>query len=410
MRKWITQHDVLTKLLSIVAAFILWSYFMGAQNPKRTLEYKDIAVQLTGVDQLYNNYNLKIIEGADATVDVKVSGSTNRLATLTASQIKVQADVSESITAPGTYQLSYTVILPESGMTCESRTPDSITVKADEMETKKVPVSVNLSKSASKNYIFDDPQLSAETVKISGPATVVDQVSTAVIDLDTSGVEKTLTDNYSYKLVDDNGKQVDTTNISRDIASITVTLPVTEIKSVPLEVTVSPEDAAAAISTTISPKSVEIIGDPSAVDAVSSIKLGAINATTAENGDTHTFDIEPPTGVSLNDGQPTSATVTVSVAQDITQKYTITDITLSDDDKDSSATVTLNTQSLDVTLIGPEKLLKKVSTDDIQAVAELSSKELSDGEHTIGVTVSSPDGTTVSGNYSVKITISRDNA
>ena len=55
MRKWITQHDVLTKLLSIVAAFILWSYFMGAQNPKRTLEYKDIAVQLTGVDQLYNN-------------------------------------------------------------------------------------------------------------------------------------------------------------------------------------------------------------------------------------------------------------------------------------------------------------------------------------------------------------------
>ena len=102
--------------------------------------------------------------------------------------------------------------------------------------------------------------------------------------------------------------------------------------------------------------------------------------------------------------------VTVSVAQDITQKYTITDITLSDDDKDSSATVTLNTQSLDVTLIGPEKLLKKVSTDDIQAVAELSSKELSDCEHTIGVTVSSPDGTTVSGNYSVKITISRDNA
>lgn len=67
MRKWITQHDVLTKLLSIVAAFILWSYFMGAQNPTRTLEYKDIAVQLTGVDQLYNNYNLKIIEGADAT-------------------------------------------------------------------------------------------------------------------------------------------------------------------------------------------------------------------------------------------------------------------------------------------------------------------------------------------------------
>lgn len=407
MRKWIAQHDILTKLLSVVAAFILWSYFMGSQNPTRTLEYKDISVQLTGVDQLYNNYNLKIIEGADATVDVKVSGSSNRLATLTASQIKVQADVSESITAPGTYQLPYTVILPESGMTCESRTPDSITVKVDEIETKKVPVSVKLSDKASKNYIFGDPQLSAETVKISGPATVVDEVSTAVIDLDTSGLKKTLTDNYSYKLVNGKGKQVDTTNISRDISSITVTLPVKEVKSVPLEVTVSPEDASAAISTSISPKSVEIIGDPSAVDAVSSIKLGAINATTAENGDTHEFDIEPPTGVSLNDGQPTSATVTVSVAKDVTQTYTITDIALNDDDKDTDAKVTLNTQSLEVTLTGPEKLLDETSAEDIQAVAELSSKELSDGEHTIGVTVSSPDGTTVSGNYSVKITITR---
>ena len=159
-------------------------------------------------------------------------------------------------------------------------------------------------------------------------------------------MEKTLTDNYSYKLVDDNGKQVDTTNISRDIASITVTLPVKEIKSVPLEVTVSPEDAAAAISTTISPKSVEIIRRSVRSRCGFVHQVGAINATTAENGDTHTFDIEPPTGVSLNDGQPASATVTVSVAQDITQKYTITDITLSDDDKDSSATVTLNTQSL----------------------------------------------------------------
>lgn len=407
MRKWIAQHDVLTKLLSVVAAFILWSYFMGSQNPTRTLEYKDISVQLTGVDQLYNNYNLKIIEGADATVDVKVSGSTNRLATLTASQIKVQADVSESITAPGTYQLPYTVILPESGMTCENRSPDSITVTVDEMETKKVPVSVKLSNEAGKNYIFGDPQLSAKTVKVSGPATIVDEIATAVIDVDTNGLKRTLTDNYSYKLVNSKGTQVDTTNISREVSSVTVTLPVKEVKSVPLAVTVSPEEDASGISTSISPKSVKIIGDPETVDIIDSIALGAINATTADNGDTHEFDIEAPTGVSLYDGQPTSATVTVSVAKDTTREYTITDITLNDEDKDNDATVTLNTQSLDVTLTGPEKLLDEIRAEDIQAVAELSSKELSDGEHTIGVTVSSPDGTTVSGNYSVKITIIR---
>ena len=87
MKNWIVKHDIFTKLLSVIAAVILWSYFMGIQNPTRTLEYKNISVQLTGVDELYNSYNLKLVSGADATVDVRVSGSSSRLATLTVSQI-----------------------------------------------------------------------------------------------------------------------------------------------------------------------------------------------------------------------------------------------------------------------------------------------------------------------------------
>ena len=64
MSNWFTKHDILTKLLSVMAAIILWSYFMSVQNPTRTVEYRDIAVQLTGVDQLYNSYNLKVVEDA----------------------------------------------------------------------------------------------------------------------------------------------------------------------------------------------------------------------------------------------------------------------------------------------------------------------------------------------------------
>ena len=142
MSNWFTKHDILTKLLSVMAAIILWSYFMSVQNPTRTVEYRDIAVQLTGVDQLYNSYNLKVVEGADTTVNVKVSASTSRLATLTASQIKVQVNLSDSISAPGTYEIPYNVILPESGMTCVNRSPETITLSVDEIETKIVPVSV----------------------------------------------------------------------------------------------------------------------------------------------------------------------------------------------------------------------------------------------------------------------------
>lgn len=407
MKNWFEKHDIFTKLLSVLAAIVLWGYFMGIQNPTRTLEYKNIAVQLSGVDELYNSYNLKIISGADETVDVRVSGSSSRLATLTASQIKVRADVSESITTPGTYEIAYHVILPESGMTCVGRSPETISVTVDRVETKTVPVSVNLSDDAADGYVFEEPTLSVKSVEISGPETELDKVTSAVIDIDTSNLKDTLTDNYTYSLVDEDGDAVDTTNISRSVASVSVTIPVKQVKSVPLEVTISPEDAEADISTAISPKSVEIIGDPSTVSGIDSIVLGAVNANTAEDGDTFDFDISVPTGVKLNDGQPTTATVTVSVASDVRETFDITDISLNDINKDETAEVTLETDSLQVTLSGTRKQLDGVDASDISAVAEIASADLSDGQHTIGATIRSPDNTTVIGTYSVTVRITR---
>lgn len=407
MKNWIVKHDIFTKLLSIIAAVILWSYFMGIQNPTRTLEYKNLSVQLTGVDELYNSYNLKLISGADATVDVKVSGSSNRLATLTVSQIKVKADLTDTITAPGTYEIPYHVILPESGMTCVGRTPETITITVDRIESKTVPVTVKYSNDAPDGYVFEEASLSTESVEITGPETELDKVSSAVINISTKKLKQTLTDNYSYKLVDKNGDAVDSNNISRNVASITVTIPVKQVKKVPLQVTFSPEDAGTDVTATISPKEVEIIGDPATVKDIDSITLGAINVNTAENGDTYDFDISVPTGVSLNAGQPTTATVTVSINDAATKKFTITDISLDDIKKDDTAEVTLETESLEVTLSGSQKLLDSIDADDISAVAEIASQDLSDGQHTIGATISSPDGSTVIGTYSVTVRITR---
>ena len=407
MKDWMTKHDVFTKLLSVVAAVILWSYFMGIQNPTRTLEYRDISVQLTGVDELYNSYSLTLVSGADATVDVRVSGASNRLATLTASQIKVKADLTDTITAPGTYEIPYHVILPESGMTCVRRSPETITVVVDRMESKTVPVTVRYSDDAPEGYVFEEASLSRDAVEITGPETEMDRVSAAVVTVDTKDMRQTTTDNYSYHLVDKDGETVDANNISRNVTSITVTVPVKRVKTVPLEVTFSPEDAADDVTATISPKEVEIIGDPQTVESIDSIALGAINVNTAENGDTYEFDINVPTSVSLNDGQPTTATVTISISDAATRQFTITDISLDDTNRDETAEVTLETESLEVTLSGSRRLLDSIDAGDIRAVAEIASLDVSDGQHTIGATIISPDGSTVIGTYSVTVRISR---
>lgn len=408
MKKWLEKHDIFTMLLSILAALILWNYIMSVQNPTRTLEYRDIPVQLTGVEDLNNSYNLQVISGADTTVSVRVSGASSRLATLTASQIKVRADVSEVITAPGTYELSYLVVLPESGMTCVKRNPDTITVTVDRVTTKTVPVTLQLSDSAPDGYLYDDPVPNTETIRITGPESELDQVSTALVNVNSANLKETTTETYFYSLVDKDGKEVDMSNISRSTASVGVTIPVKKIKTVPLEVSFAPEDSGVDITAEISPKEVQIVGDPDTVENIENIALGAINVNNASNGDTFDFKINAPTGTRLNDGEPTSATVTVTIDDSVKKKFTTSDITLKDTSKDSKAKVKLETGSLEVEVSGAQSVLDTVKASDIKVVAELASDELSAGRHTIGATINTPDGVTVTGNYSVAVTVTKD--
>ena len=407
MKKWIDKYDVFTKLLSVIAAIILWSYFMGIQNPTRTLEYKNISVQLTGVDELYNAYNLKLVTGAESTVDVRVSGSSSRLATLTASQIKVKADLSTLITSPGTYDVPYYVILPESGMTCVGRNPETISVTVDRMDSKEVPVSVQYTTEQSGSYLYEQPELSASSVKISGPESDLKRVSSAVISIDTEGLTETFTDNYSYKLVDKAGKKVGSNNISRSVASISVTVPVKQEKTVPLRVSLSPEESEETIRAAITPETVDIIGDPETIRDIDFIQLGVINTNAVKDGETFDFNISLPAGIRLKDGQPTTASVTISFKDTAEKIFRITDIQLDDVKEDPSAQVSLETEFLDVTIGGSQRLLDQIKSGDVFAVVELASQDLSDGQHTIGVTVTSPNGTVVIGTYSVTIRITR---
>lgn len=408
MKKWLEKHDIFTMLLSIFAAFILWNYIMSVQNPTRTLEYRDISVQLTGVDDLYNSYNLEVISGADTTVDIRVSGSSSRLATLTASQIKVRADVSEIITAPGTYELSYLVVLPESGMTCVKRNPDTITIVVDRVETKSVPVTVKLSDNAPSGYVYENPILTTDTIRITGPKSKLEQVSAALIEIDSHDLRETSSETYFYSLVDEEGEEVDMTHISRNTASVGVTIPVRQIKKVPLEVSFSPEGSASDITAEISPKEVQIIGDSETLAEINAIQLGAINVNTAKDGDTFDFKIDVPVDVRLKAGEPKTAVVTVSINKTEKKKYTISDISLQDNNEDPNTKVTLETKTLEVELDGPLNLLNQVKAEDIHVVAELSSAELSAGRHTIGATIKTPDGVTAIGNYSVTVRIDKE--
>ena len=408
MKQWLKKYDLLTLVISFVLAVGLWCYVMNQENPTRSLEYRNINVQLQGADDLYNTYNLSVIEGAESTVDVRVSAQTSRLANLTASQIKVVANLSDSISTSGTYDLAYEVILPESGMTCTESNPSTVSVTVDRIETKTVPVEVEISGESPKEYKIGEPELQTDTVSITGPENELDRVAKAVVELDAKNLKQSISDVSSeYTLVDSNGSSIDMTNISREATRVKVSVPVLRVREVPLTVSLTPEDDIESknASVKLSSDTVKIQGDPDAVGAITSIEVGSININNAENGDSFTFAITPPTGITLADGQESSVRAVLSMDSTEQRKFEVTNITVNDTAESGAKTVELQTQKLAVTLVGTKKTLDQLDSGQIHVEAQVDSSELTAGKHKVGVTIETPNAVSVSGSYSVEVSI-----
>ncbi|MDO5547262.1 MAG: CdaR family protein [Eubacteriales bacterium] len=408
MKQWLKKYNILTWIISLILAIGLWCYTMNQENPTRTLEYRNISVQLLGADDLYNTYNLSVIEGTEATVDVRVSAPSSRLANLTASQIKVTANLNESISTSGTYDLAYQVILPESGMTCVDSNPSTISVTVDRIETKSVPVEVVIEGDSPDGYKIGEPELQVDAVSITGPENELDNVAKAEVSLNAKDLNKSISDVSSeYTLVDKNGASIDMTNISRETTRVKISVPVLRVKEVPLSVALTPETSVEAknASIALSPSTVEVQGDPDAVDAMESIEVGSVNINKAENGDVFTFAINPPTGITLTNGQEKNVRAVLSMDSTEQRVFTVTNISVSDTATNPTKKVELQTASMEVKLVGTKKILDQVNNDSIAVVAEINSSELTPGKHKVGVTVDTPDDVSVNGSYSVEVVI-----
>lgn len=404
IRRWTKRQDIWTKLFALLLSVLLWNFVMNDKNPARTLSYI-VPVKLTGVEQLYNIYGLSVVEGGETNVNVRVTAPSSRIANLTASQIDVEADLSSTITEPGEYEIHYTVSLPESNMTCQKISPQTIKVVVDRTEKKSIPVEVKMVGKQSDGYRYGDITTDVKTVSISGPESSVAKIDAALVRVDADQLTETTEKRCNYILVDQNGSEINQEHIIKETMRVAVKIPVERIKSVPLHVQLTPQSSAGRASVTVEPSSVEIIGDPKAVEEIDSIVIGSMNVENSENGDSSEFSISLPQGVRLTDGQPTTAHATIRMDAIEERTVRVSDIQIQDETPDSGTSVTLLTDALDVRVSGASSTIKSLATSDVKIVAAINSKELSSGTHQIGVQVETPDGVTTIGNYSVSVKI-----
>lgn len=409
------KSKIVSVLLSVVIAFALWLYVITVVSPGSEETFYDIPVSLQG-ESLLEERGLIITSEDIPTVDLTLSGNRTDLNNLNKSNITLIVDLSKVYEA-GTHKLSYTPIYPgniaNDAIRETNRNPGQITLSFEQKITKPVPVNVKYKGKVLDGFIADteNPELKnadtlIDSVEISGPASVVSQITQALIEVDLTDRNASFVEAYRFTLCDADGEPVDAAQIQTNIAEVQLTLYIQKLKEIPLELTIIDGGGATKNNSTIKiePKTIQVSGSESVLETLESINLGTVDLGTLTSDTEKTFTITLPAGVTNRSGL-TEATVTVKFPELRTKTLTITNITPVNVPEEMVAEI-IN-QALEVTVRGPKTLVEKMTADNITVTVDFTNVQV--GTTTVKATVTMGTGFTrvgtIKGPYSVSVTL-----
>lgn len=387
------KHNIWSKLLSVVIAIAMWGFVVNEEESlERTVKYT-VPITLTGETQLLEEQGLAVIAGQDAKVTLTVTGTNPNIIKLTDKDFAVTVDVSQ-LTEAKTYQnLPYNITQPSTSpsLKIKNTRPNTVALTLDTMTEAEIPVHAVCEEEAPDGYLYTTPVTSRDTITVKGPATMLAQIEEAYIAVPTDKRTDMIRESCSFVLRDADGNAVDTTYLSWDVDSVTVTVNTYVRKTVPLKITLLPsaEITSDMANVTIDPENVEIYGTENALKSVYSLSLGTLDLHHTQTGSRIKRKINLPAGVRLVSGQSTDAEITLQIDGVATQTLEISKITLVDlNSNEEKPSVTLETDTVQVTVRGKSSRLNALSVGDVQVSAQFDSHALGNGVHTVPVAVS----------------------
>jgi len=376
--------------LSILAALMLWLYVDNIDPSIVPLDVRDIPVEFIGEEDVLDERGLMITSEKDITVDLTLEGQRNVISNLgNGKDIRIELDLS-SITATGQHSLEYKVIFPDSinekDIEVVSASAYRITVDVVELYKKSIPIKGERTGSAADGYMAGELEFAAESILVSGEQLAVSNISHAWVEVDLSGATETIARDVSFKLIDFNGEEVDSSDFRTSVDSVAVEVPILMVKELELVVDFEESNGSSAmnIARSIVPSKITVAGDPKSLSSLDKIVLTQINLSELTRDISYALPIPIPSG-SINLSGETAATITISFINVETRSLTTSDISFIN--APEGKTVTTVTNEVDVVLRGPRSALEFIEPFNIRVVGDMTDVTANNGNYAIPATV-----------------------
>ncbi len=376
------------KLSAVLLATVLYTGLVFSGS------FTDSSVQVR-VEQANVSRDVFVLGAEPGVVDVTFRVSNNDAGSVTADDFVVSVDISayDLERAPEPQQLPLEWRSLKDGVEILSVVPDEVRVEVDRVEVRSVSVEVDRG-TIPEGLEIDEPVVSAETVEVRGPASVVSQVDRAVAVRRDPRVR----DQRERAGAADPGRHRRPAGRRRPARG----RPGDRVRpdrgpcgrdrddgrGASEHQTGTPAPGFALEEIGVDPAYVTIVGLPEVLAEITSVTTEPINIDGVSADETFEVELQLPEDVSLADGEPSSVIVTVTIGPSVSSRTFVVGVVCTGAGDNACLP---RVEQIAITLSGAGEALSALTADDLTPTVDASG--LDPGNHDVAPAVSGlPDG------------------
>ncbi|HBD66713.1 MAG TPA: hypothetical protein DC028_06760 [Eubacterium sp.] len=402
-------NNLSLKIVSAVFAVILWTVIVNIYDPNTSYTFSNITVQLVNTQSLTEkNYTFEVVDGGK--ISVTVSGPKSVVTDLKTSDIAATADLSKVTAFTDYVDIQVQVVKDGQVLNNVEAVPRTSALKLsiENRDTNTYAVNVNTTGTPANGYAVASTTTSPTYIKVTGPTSLVEGVASVGVNVDVSGAKGTVNTQSDINMYDSDGNIITNEELEMSSETADVIVEMARTKTVPVVVKTSgtPSQDCVVTGTSLSQTSVVISGQQEALSKIDNITIpsSAVSVDGLSEDKTYTFKLTDyvPSGVKIVSDSRLQVTVKISKAS--TKTVHISSDAIKIENVSSGYNAVIEGTGIDVIISGTGTILENISATDI--TCNVNAAGLSAGTHSVDVSVSVPDGCSVSGNSSVKLTLS----
>ena len=361
-----TLTNLATFALSLLLAIFIWMSASQSQDPIRT-RFLEVPVQYVGLPE---DTTLVDVDPRQ-TVQIRLEGPDTVLQQFTPEDFTAIVDLSQVPSGEGV-SVDINVTTARTGAEISFITPEQVDVRLEQQVTREIPVELDIRGSVARGHSQGEPLIEPSTIRVSGPASQVNQLNFALTTIFLNSTVETLVETSTPIFYDQAGRVSSVSSLVLSNDTVSVTVPVEELagfadKLVTVVWTGEPAPGYRLLSVTADPPTVLVEGRPAQVSSLNFVPTEAIDIDGLTESFQQTAVLDLPAGISVDPEQ------TVSVRIEIAPILTTSSFNRVPDPRGLRAgyEVKVEPEQVRVVLFGPLPLLDSLAENDVRVILDL---------------------------------------